>query len=105
MSCCKPCGLQKTYCALTILLQSVPFDGHSVSCKQEAAWEQMRNMLETQIKAQGGYVDPYLAHMQAGGQQPQHPDYAAQAGSQAFHPAVNGAQERHAVSFHTLERA
>ena len=61
---------------------------------QEAAWEQMRKMLEAQIKASGGYVEPPPAGGEGTGSIP-HPDYAAQSGDQAFHAVNNeGRKER-----------
>jgi hypothetical protein len=64
---------------------------------QEAAWEQMRQMLEAQIKGSGGYVEATHASPSGSGTASiPHPDYAAQIGDQAFHLVNNeGRKERY----------
>ena len=73
---------------------------------QEAEWEAMRNALESQIRAQGGYVSlspPPLPPPPDGEGQQQHQDYAAQTGSGVFHPTRSGLRERFIDSAEDLE--
>ena len=72
---------------------------------QEAEWEAMRNALESQIRAQGGYVSlsPPPPPPDGEGQQQQHLDYAAQTGSGVFHPTRSGLRERFIDSAEDLE--